>query len=150
MLPDSQHFGGQRGVLELWDETKKNDKQSIIHMDLHKPNNKLVSAQLEHFWCQDEPGAKLDSQNSPWLGLGGNHHLPLYSILYAQSQHQHPNDIFSWDSQNDFLFSHTRKCLGLDVVILINLVQILCKKSIKITIFYLLFLFLKIKKIAEL
>jgi hypothetical protein len=24
---------------------------SIIHTDLHKPNNELVSAYLEHFWC---------------------------------------------------------------------------------------------------
>ncbi len=26
----------------------------IILTDLHKPNNKLVSALLEHFWCMDE------------------------------------------------------------------------------------------------
>jgi hypothetical protein len=26
----------EKGVLELWDGTKKNDKQSIIHTDLHK------------------------------------------------------------------------------------------------------------------
>jgi hypothetical protein len=31
-------------MLELRDETRKNDKQSIIHTDMHKPNNKLVSA----------------------------------------------------------------------------------------------------------
>jgi hypothetical protein len=31
--------------------------KSIIHMDLHKPNNKLVSAKLKHFWCMDEPHA---------------------------------------------------------------------------------------------
>jgi hypothetical protein len=29
---------------------------SIIHMDLHKPKNKLVSAKLEHFWCTDSNG----------------------------------------------------------------------------------------------
>jgi hypothetical protein len=27
---------------------------SIIHMNLYKPNNKLVSAWLEHFWCTHE------------------------------------------------------------------------------------------------
>jgi hypothetical protein len=53
----------------------------ITHTDLHKPNNKLVSAQLEHFWCTDEPQANLDSQDSPWPELGGSHHLPPYSIL---------------------------------------------------------------------
>jgi len=29
--------------------------RSIIHNNLHKPNNKLVNAWLEHFWCMDEP-----------------------------------------------------------------------------------------------
>ncbi len=29
--------------------------KSITHTDLHKPNNKLVNAELEHFWCMDEP-----------------------------------------------------------------------------------------------
>jgi hypothetical protein len=28
---------------------------SIIHMNLHKPNNTLVSAWLKHFLCMDEP-----------------------------------------------------------------------------------------------
>jgi len=30
-----------------------------------------------------EPWANMDSQDSPWPGLGGSHHLPPYSILYA-------------------------------------------------------------------
>jgi len=33
-----------RDVLELRDGTRKNDKHLITHIDLHKPNNKLVSA----------------------------------------------------------------------------------------------------------
>jgi hypothetical protein len=37
----------------------------IIHINLHKPNNKLVSAWLEHFWCMDKPHAYMDSQDSP-------------------------------------------------------------------------------------
>jgi hypothetical protein len=28
---------------------------------LHKPNDKLVNAQLEHLWCTDEPQANIDS-----------------------------------------------------------------------------------------
>jgi hypothetical protein len=28
---------------------------SIIHTNLHKLNNKLVSALLEHFWCTNKP-----------------------------------------------------------------------------------------------
>jgi hypothetical protein len=27
---------------------------SIIHMNLHKLDNKLVSVWLEHFWCMDK------------------------------------------------------------------------------------------------
>jgi hypothetical protein len=72
---------------------------SITHTDLHKPNNKLVSAQLKHFWCTDESWANLDSQNSPRPKFGVNHHLPPYSILYAWPQGQHSNDILSQDSQ---------------------------------------------------
>jgi hypothetical protein len=50
---------------------------------------------LEHFWCMDEPWANMDSQDSPQPKLGGNHHLPLYSILCAWPQGQHPNVILS-------------------------------------------------------
>jgi len=35
--------------------------ESIIHMDLYNPNNKLVSASLEHFLCINEPQACVDS-----------------------------------------------------------------------------------------
>jgi hypothetical protein len=47
-------------------------------MDLHKPNNKLINVELEHFWCTDKPRANTDSQDSPRPGLGGSHHLPPY------------------------------------------------------------------------
>jgi hypothetical protein len=42
--PWLEHFGGLRGVLELREGTRKNDKHLITHTNLHKPNNKLVSA----------------------------------------------------------------------------------------------------------
>ncbi len=54
---------------------------------------------MEHFWCYDEPWANLDSQDSPRPGIGGSHHLCLYSILYASPRGPHPNDILSRDSQ---------------------------------------------------
>jgi hypothetical protein len=73
--------------------------ESIIHIDLHKPNNKLVNAWLEHFWWMDEARVYMDSQDSPWLGLGGNHHLPPYSILYAWPWGLHPNVILYQNSQ---------------------------------------------------
>ncbi len=44
MFLGSQHFEGVEGVLELRDGTRNNDKHLITHSDLHKPNNKLVSA----------------------------------------------------------------------------------------------------------
>jgi hypothetical protein len=64
-----------------------------------KPNNKLVSALLEHFWCYDKPRTTSNSQDSPLPGLGGSHHLPPYSIFFASPQGPHPNGILSQDSQ---------------------------------------------------
>jgi len=32
-----------------------------------------------------------NTQNSPWPGLGGSHHLPPYSILCTSPQGPHPN-----------------------------------------------------------
>jgi hypothetical protein len=71
----------------------------ITRTDLHKPNNKLVNAQLEHFWCMDEPQTNTDSQDSPRPGLGGSHHLPPYSILCVCPWDQHSNVILSRDFQ---------------------------------------------------
>jgi hypothetical protein len=40
----SQHFGGKRGMLELRDAgLRQITNESIIHINLHKPNNKLVN-----------------------------------------------------------------------------------------------------------
>ncbi len=41
----------------------------------------------------------LDTQNSPRPELGGNHHLPPYSILCASPRGPHPNGFLSRDSQ---------------------------------------------------
>jgi hypothetical protein len=73
--------------------------ESIIHMNLHRPNNKLVSAWLEEFWCTGKPHAYTNSQDSPRPKFGGSHHLPPYSILCAWPQGLHPNVILSQDSQ---------------------------------------------------
>ncbi len=72
---------------------------SIIHTYLYKPNNMLISAWLKHFWCMDKPHANMDSQDSPHLELGGSHHRPPYSIIYAWPWDQHSNVILSQDSQ---------------------------------------------------
>jgi hypothetical protein len=40
-----------------------------------------------------------DSQDSPWLRLGGSHHLPLYIILCTSPRGPHLNGFLSQDSQ---------------------------------------------------
>jgi hypothetical protein len=42
----------------------------------------------------------LNSLDSPRPGLGGNHHLPPYSILCNSARRLHPNGSFSQDSQS--------------------------------------------------
>ncbi len=64
------------------------DKLIHSHGPAHKPH-KVVSAQLEHLWCWDEPRA--NTQDSPRPGLGGSHHLPPYSILCSSPRGPHPN-----------------------------------------------------------
>jgi hypothetical protein len=49
MLPSSQHFGGRRVCWSSVLGLGRLISNTITHMDLHKPNNKLVSAYLEHF-----------------------------------------------------------------------------------------------------
>jgi hypothetical protein len=41
----------------------------------------------------------MNSQDSPQLGLGGSHHLPLYNIFCASPRDQHLNVTLSSDSQ---------------------------------------------------
>jgi len=41
----------------------------------------------------------MDTQDSPWPGLGGNHHLPTYSILCNSPRGPHPNGFLAGDSQ---------------------------------------------------
>ncbi len=72
--------------------------------NMHKPNNTLVSAQFEHFWCQDKPHATSNSQDSPQPGLGGSHHLPPYSIIctfpWGHIQMAFCPGTLKWESQN--------------------------------------------------
>jgi hypothetical protein len=45
----------------------------------------------------EEPWTTTDSQDSPWPGLGRNHHLPPYSRLCACPRDEHSNVILSQD-----------------------------------------------------
>jgi hypothetical protein len=83
ILPGLQHFEGRGTCWSSGMGLRWTTSDSIICANLHKLNNKLVNAKLKHFWCMDEPQANMNSQDSPWPGLGGNHYLPPYSILYA-------------------------------------------------------------------
>ncbi len=85
MLPSSQHFGG-RGHVNVSGWGLGQVFESIVHMGLHKPNNKLVNAQLEQFWCTDKPWAHTNSQDSPRPRLGGSHHLPF--IVFSMINHK--------------------------------------------------------------
>ncbi len=48
-LPGSQHFGGKRVCGSFGMGLGRTISGLIIHMDLHKPNNKLVTTELKHF-----------------------------------------------------------------------------------------------------
>jgi hypothetical protein len=74
-------------------------RNSIILTNLHKPNSKSISAQMEHFWCTDKPWTNKVSQDSARPKLERSHHLHLYNILCALPWDQHPNVILSRDSQ---------------------------------------------------
>ncbi len=71
----------------------------IIHTYLHKPNNKLVSAWLEHFWCTYEPWAYTNFQDSPWLKLGEATTFPLI-IFYVINHEGCIQMSFCQNSQN--------------------------------------------------
>jgi hypothetical protein len=53
---------------------------------------------LVHSWSILVLGRTTGNSDSPWPGLGGSHHLPPYSILYASPRGPHPNGILSRDS----------------------------------------------------
>ncbi len=61
--------------------TRKSDKHQLLTRTCTNQTIKLVSAQLERFWCTDEPWENMDSQDSPWPELRGSHHLPPYSSM---------------------------------------------------------------------
>jgi len=56
---------------------------SIIHIDLHKPNNKLVSAYLEHFGARTSHGQTQTHKThyDPDLGETTTFPLIVYSML---------------------------------------------------------------------
>ncbi len=82
MLPSSQHFGGVEGHVGAsgWDQEELTSF-THSHRPAHNPH-KMVSAQLEHPWCQDEPRATRTHKihHSPDLGEATTFPLIVYSV----------------------------------------------------------------------
>jgi hypothetical protein len=60
--------------------TRTSDKRVNYSHGRHKPNNKLVSAKLEYFWCTDEPHANMDSQDHHDPNLGKATTFPIIVV----------------------------------------------------------------------
>jgi hypothetical protein len=64
---------------------RKLTSKSIIHMNMHKPNNKLVSVQLEQLWCMHEPLQTHIHKTHQDLNLGEATAFPI--IVYSIPGH---------------------------------------------------------------
>ncbi len=74
---------------------KRMTSGSIIHIDLHKPNNKLIKCIIGALLVMDKPWAYTDSQSSSWPKLGeATTFPPLYNIICDSPQGLHPNGVF--------------------------------------------------------
>jgi hypothetical protein len=77
---------------------------SIIHTNLHKPNNKLVSAWFEHFWCMDEHGHTRThkTHHNPSLGETITFSLIIFFVINhgATFKCHFVLGLPSWESQN--------------------------------------------------
>jgi hypothetical protein len=71
----------------------------IIHTDLHKPNNKLVSCVIGTLLVHRQAMGKHKFIRFTMARTSGSHYLPHYSIFYAWPWGLQPNVILSQDSQ---------------------------------------------------
>ncbi len=81
MLFNSQHFRGRGACWSFGMGLRRLTSNSITHMDLHKPNNKLVSAQLEHFGARMNYGQTQTHKTHQGLDLREATTFPL--IVYS-------------------------------------------------------------------
>ncbi len=84
-LPGLQHFGGVEGCVGAlgWDQE---ELTSFIYS--HRParnQRKVVSAQLEHLWCQDEPRATQTHKTHHGLDLGKPPPSPLQYTMHLST-----------------------------------------------------------------
>ncbi len=98
-LPNSQH---QRGTGACWSSgirLGRGTSYSLTRTCI-KTNHKVVSPHSGSLLVLGQATGNTDSLDSPRPGLGGSHHLPPYSVLYASPPHLHLNGTFSRDSQS--------------------------------------------------
>jgi len=97
--PDFQHYRGVEGRARSPEiRLGRRFSRSILNLHQNKPHCGLFIFR-DTLGCWDKPRALWTTRHTPRSGLGGSHHLPPYSILYATPPTLHPNGFFSWDSQ---------------------------------------------------
>jgi hypothetical protein len=124
---NSWHFGSKGACWSSEMGPGQVTSKSIIHVDLHKPKNKLVNTELEHFWSMNEAWANTDSQDSPHPELGGSHHLPLYSTFCAWPRDQHSNVILLHGLQNG-----SPKIPKIGTFVILEAHNVVCRLPIKV------------------
>ncbi len=78
----SPHFKGRRVCWRSEMGLRRLTSNSITHTNLHKPNNKLVSEQLEHFgaWMNHEQPRTYNTHHSPNFGEATTFLLLIYFV----------------------------------------------------------------------
>jgi hypothetical protein len=104
VLPGSQHLGVEGRAATLGWGLRRLISNSIIHMDMHKPNNKLVSAWLEHFDAWTSHGQTRTHKIHHSLSLVEATTFPL--IVFSMPNHGASTQMSfcpetpKWESQN--------------------------------------------------
>jgi hypothetical protein len=98
--PDFQHWRGWEGHARSLGIRLGRRTIIYLHDPTSKTNHKWVSSHSGTHSVLGQAMGNLDSLDSPRPGLGGNHHLPPYSILCSFSPKLHPNGILPRDSQS--------------------------------------------------
>ncbi len=82
VLLSSQHFGGRGACWRFGMGLRRLISNLITHRDLHKPNNKMVSAQLQHFGARTHHGQTRTpkTHHSQDLGEATTFHLIVYFV----------------------------------------------------------------------
>ncbi len=125
-LLDLQHFGCKGACWSSGIGITKNDKQINYSHGLAQTKQQvgqcIVGAFLVYRLTTGKHGFKKLTTTRIW----GRNHLPLYSILCAQPQDQHPNVILSWDE--------SLKILKIETPTTLDTHKFVCKPPIEVSI----------------